>query len=52
MPWAVVPKKDAIGSDIRRGGVNIPRSGGFRMEQSVPLGTLHWEGDRKIEVPV
>ncbi len=51
MPWAVVPRKDVIGSDIRRGGANIPRSVGFRMEQSVPQGTLRWEDCRKAEVP-
>lgn len=53
MPRAVVPKKDAVGSDIRRGGVNIPRSGGFRMEQSILFyRKLHWEDGRKTEVPM
>ncbi len=49
MPWAVVPKKDVVGSDIRRGGVNILRSGGFRMGKPAHLCAAYYEGNRKIE---
>ncbi len=49
MPWAVVPKKDVVDSDIRRGGVNILRSGGFRMGKPAYLYETYYEGDRKVE---
>ena len=35
MPREIMPRKDALGGDTRRGGAKIPRSGGFRMEKSL-----------------
>ena len=50
MPWAFVPRKDVYGDDTRRGGAIIPRSDGFRMEQSSPQGLSYYKDDRKVMI--
>ena len=42
-----MPRKDVYNHDSRRGGVIIPQSDGFRMEQSTPQGGVLYEDESK-----